>query len=226
MLKFLASRPALLKLVRGSGKKADLDPVGLGQFSDSAFWSSPRWVWCCWCWAEAGKCFCPSWVPEEVLGKPGHGGGRWALPRSSLGVGHALSIVEGQLFFQDFFQWLYKELVQVLLEWMRIEWPQPPGVVPTRTFQKEAWEISFFLSVRCGVRLPFFLTQFTLKPRKAQTQPSADSYLQPRDSRGPQTGESSGTTPPPKCTAWDCALSSHSKAAFTLTLGKMTLSFS
>lgn len=37
LLKFLASRPTLLKLLQGSGKKADLDPVGLGRFSDSAF---------------------------------------------------------------------------------------------------------------------------------------------------------------------------------------------
>ena len=160
------------------------DAAGAGQRLGNAF-------------AQAGYWRKP-WGNQAMVAADGPRPRGQALPRSSLRVGHALSIVEGQLFFQDFFQWLYKELVQVLLEWMRIEWPQPPGVVPTRTFQKEAWEISFLLSVRCGVRLPFFLIQFTLKPCKARTQPSADSYLQPRDSRGPQTGESSGTTPPPQ----------------------------
>lgn len=66
------------------------DAPGAGQRLGNAF-------------AQAGYRRKP-WGNQAMVAADGPRPRGQALPRSSLGVGHALSIVEGQLFFQDFFQ--------------------------------------------------------------------------------------------------------------------------
>lgn len=54
-------------IVTGIWQKADLDPVGLGQFSDSAFLIISQVSLMLLVLGRGWKCFCPSWAPEGSL---------------------------------------------------------------------------------------------------------------------------------------------------------------